>query len=468
MGDLRVELYGTHVGDLFEKANTFDFRVADAGIERFGIGSTVLSYAVPLVRTARRNDAPLRRNFFDEVLPEGRARKRLAGNAAIASDYTVGMLRRYGRDVAGALQVWDPTAPGEPKSPVASPVDDAGIRRILVEVASTPIGNTTAARKSSLAGVQDKIVLAKTDDGWAEPLDGFPSTHIIKPVVPTLPTMIFDEEYGARIARHLGLTTYGTELVNFAGATALVIERYDRSPDTADGRIHQEDFNQALGFGGDGKYEVHGHIGIAAIAELLRRQIGNDATAELLRLTTLSVAVGNLDMHAKNVSVLHLPDGTARLAPAYDIVPQRHHTGFDDDFAFRINGIFEHDRIALTDLIAEGEKWKVPDAEQIVRDTVESIAEFVATQRPDPGAHHSLAEDIQRMCGHLLDGRGAGGEATPSPAAARAALRRKQKGLGSTPNGGTGGSFAAHERPDADIELREPPQSPGGWGGPVG
>ncbi len=30
----------------------------------------------------------------------------------------------------------------------------------------------------------------------------------------------------------------------------------------------------------------------------------------------VAVAVGNLDMHAKNVSVLHPPDGTCQLGPA--------------------------------------------------------------------------------------------------------------------------------------------------------
>lgn len=465
MADLRVELYGTHVGDLIEKASTFDFRVADAGVERFGVGSTVLSFAVPLARTSLPRNAPVRRNFFDEVLPEGRARTRLAGNASIAPDYTIGMLQRYGRDVAGALQIWNPAAPGEPKTPTVSPVDDDRIRQILAEVGSAPIGNTTARRISSLAGVQDKIVLAKTPQGWAEPLDGFPSTHIIKPIVASMPSLIFDEEYGARIARHLGLTSFDTALVNFAGVTALVIERYDRTPTTEDGRLHQEDFNQALGYGGEAKYESDGHAGLAAIAELLRRQIGHHATTDLLRLTTLSVAVGNLDMHAKNISVLHLPDGTAQLAPAYDVVPQTHQP-VDQDFAFRINGIFEHDRITLTDLIAEGERWRVPSAEEVVHRTVSEVAEFVNTNRASPGAHHSLTSDIQRMCDNLLSGRGTSGAPASKSFTTRSPTRRKAKGSGATPNGGNGGSYSDRDRPEADFELRELPNSPGGWGGP--
>jgi serine/threonine-protein kinase HipA len=39
---------------------------------------------------------------------------------------------------------------------------------------------------------------------------------------------------------------------------AVVIERYDRSPDAPQGRIHQEDFNQVLGAVGNQKYQKYG------------------------------------------------------------------------------------------------------------------------------------------------------------------------------------------------------------------
>lgn len=70
---------------------------------------------------------------------------------------------------------------------------------------------------------------------------------ILKPAPAEHPQLIFDEEYGARIARALGLAEFETRTATFAGAHALVIERYDRAPDAPLGRIHQEDVNQALG-----------------------------------------------------------------------------------------------------------------------------------------------------------------------------------------------------------------------------
>lgn len=459
MTELRVELYGTHVGQIREQRESFDFIVAPEGIRRFNLGSATLSFAVPLLVSRRPREAPTRRNFFDELLPEGKARSRLAGKAQIAQDYTVGMLERYGRDVAGAVKIWNPDAPGEPRTPNARPVSNKDIRTLLDNVARDPIGNSKPERMSSLAGVQDKIVLGFVDGQWAEPLDGFASTHIIKPIVGSLPSLIFDEEYGARIARHLGLAAFDTRVEVFDGRSALVIERYDRTDTELDRRLHQEDFNQALGYGGDAKYEAEGRTGgLKEIADLLRAQVSREAVDDLLRLTTLSVAVGNLDMHAKNISVLHLPDGSHKLAPAYDVVPQLHLVK-DRNFAFAVNGVFRHDDITADDLITEGVRWRASNPEQIVTDTIAGVRDFVNTERPLPGAHPDLDRIIDGLCTTLTSPR-----RRPST---DSSSRRKDRGLGRTSRGGNGGSYAAQERHEADFELREPPNSPGGWGGPV-
>lgn len=430
MPDLAVDLYGEHLGMLVEDRRSFDFEAAVTAVTRWGVGSDILSFAVPLTMHPRRDDAAVRRNFFDEVLPEGRARARLAGNAKLAPDYTIGMLARYGRDVAGALKIWDPDEAGDPRTPDLLIVDDSRIRDMLAEVATAPLGNATIRRMSSLAGIQDKIVIARIGDDWAEPLDGYASTHIIKPVMPDYPTLIFDEEYGARIARHVGLSAFSTDVQVFDGVSALVIERFDRSPDAPDRRIHQEDFNQALGMSGEGKYESEGHPGLAAIARILAT-FDPRAVEGLLRMTALSLAIGNLDMHAKNIAVLHHPDGTPELAPMYDVVPQLHQP-FPPDLALFINGRERHGDVRLDDLVAEGRSWGVRDAERIVTGTVQSVHDTVRTESPHPGAQPGLASGIERIASRLLDG--------------------ETGTIDSRPRDGRG--------------PRPPAQSPGGWGGP--
>lgn len=172
MGDLVVELYGTPVGMLAGTWRSFDFLPDPAAVARFGLDSPVLSVAIPLVAVAVRSRKDRRQNFFRELLPEGRMLTRLAQQAGLVEQDVIGLLRAYGRDVAGALQIWDPDVPGEPKPPALEPLSSAGVARMLEHVQDNPLGNKPSVGKTSLAGVQGKIVLARTADGWSRLLDG--------------------------------------------------------------------------------------------------------------------------------------------------------------------------------------------------------------------------------------------------------------------------------------------------------
>ena len=85
------------------------------------------------------------------------------------------------------------------------------------------------------------------------------SNHIVKPPSTRFPTITFDEEYGFRADKAAGLTRLSAWIDDFDGVAGLVIERYDRSPDALQGRIHQEDMNQALGASGNEKYAARDH-----------------------------------------------------------------------------------------------------------------------------------------------------------------------------------------------------------------
>src|SRR5680860_1056154 len=239
-------------------------------------------------------------------------------------------------------------------------------------------------------------------------LDGYPSTHILKPVPRDLPTVIYDEEYGSRLVRAIGLASFQTRLEEFGGVPALVIERYDRSPTAPQGRVHQEDFNQALGAAGDEKYQRHGgKVSLARIARLLKQATSPDSLNRLLRMAVLSVAVGNLDMHAKNLSLLHHPDGTITLAPAYDFVPQVHQRN-DGELALAVAGEYRHAEIRRSHLIEEAEEWGLTDAEQVIDDVLERTLETLMNEEPHPRTHSGLTEDITRFTRNLLGGRAAG------------------------------------------------------------
>ncbi len=409
MADLRVELYGRLVGHLVgTSSRTFDFRTDRSVLEHWAPGSTVLSESVPLSLVENRARAARRRNYFAELLPEGRVLSDLAARARLREADVVGLLARYGRDVAGAVELYDPDAPGEPRTPRATPLTDEQVGALLRDTRGMPLGNSPYSGKSSLAGVQDKIVLALVDDVWHQVHDGYPSTHILKPHSTANPTIIYDEEYATRIAARLGLTHGTPRLHEFDGRTALVIERFDRSPDAPRGRLHQEDMNQALGARGDEKYqEIGGKVSLVRIAQVLRRAAGPTAVDQLLRYITLTVAVGNLDMHAKNVSMLHLPDGSARLAPMYDVVPLRHQPT-DGRLALAVNGVYVHSAVTARDLVSEGEAWGSRASADVVRSTLDDVASVVASEAPDSRAQPGLRDEILGFTRNLLAGRPTG------------------------------------------------------------
>ena len=101
---------------------------------------------------------------------------------------------------------------------------------------------------ASLGGIQDKVLLTRTGEGWAWPSAGAMSTHLIKPepisTQVVVPQIIRYEHWALRLAADAGLPAAKADLQTFAGREALVVERFDRR----DGRrTHQEDFTQALG-----------------------------------------------------------------------------------------------------------------------------------------------------------------------------------------------------------------------------
>ena len=226
---LAVELHGTLLGHLEgSDSRTADFHPSEEGIAAFGVGSRVLSVAIPLTPVLPRHHAARRRTWFVELMPEGDQLEYMLAQAAVRRGDILGFLAHYGRDIAGAVQLWDVDDPTEPRTPGLEAVDRTGIRRLLEEPQVAPLGNEVRVGKTSLAGVQPKIVLARVQGSWNRVIGGYPSTHILKPRVSARPTSIYDEEYGSRLARSLGLLDYATDIVDFDGLDALVVERFDR------------------------------------------------------------------------------------------------------------------------------------------------------------------------------------------------------------------------------------------------
>jgi len=112
------------------------------------------------------------------------------------------------------------------------------------------------------------------------------------------------------------------EVLEFDGAIAIVIERFDRVTQGKEIlRLHAEDCCQALGVPPERKYENEGGPGAMPISDLLR----NTSTATIEDVAAFAHAlifnwlIAGTDAHAKNYSLLIGVQGHVRLAPLYDI-----------------------------------------------------------------------------------------------------------------------------------------------------
>lgn len=96
------------------------------------------------------------------------------------------------------------------------------------------------------------------------------------------------------------------------------MRRFDR---VRGGRIHQEDYCQALDVSPEHKYG-DGQSGVSydGVAKFVGDVFGAEGRTEFVRRLAFVVASGNSDAHLKNWSLQWLKSSTATLSPCYDQV----------------------------------------------------------------------------------------------------------------------------------------------------
>lgn len=287
-------------------------------------------------------------------------RETLAYDFGVASDDTLGLLGALGRDCAGALVVippeQEPPGPGE-----WLPIDEDGVRERLARLHVEPLGVGGRVRVS-LAGMQAKLLLARSSDGtWRLPVDGAPSTHILEPEIPLVEGSVMTEGFCLRVARALGIEAADCEVLDVGTRSVLVVTRYDRAgADDGTVRIHQEDFCQALGLEPGRKYQRGRSPSFAEMAAVLVRWARPEERRRLLDLMTLNVCLGNADAHAKNYALLHPPGAPIRLAPAYDVMCTLHDRRVQTTMGLWVNGVADLTTVTAEDLVAEATAWGLP------------------------------------------------------------------------------------------------------------
>jgi len=186
--------------------------------------------------------------------------------------------------------------------------------------------------KFSISGVQAKLSIKLNNETKSLEVTAQSGEYILKPQTAIFPDIPQNENLCMNIASNVGIEIPPHILVKLKdGSFAYVIKRFDRVKGE---KLHQEDFAQILGTAK--KYEGS----IERIAKTLRRisdMPGLDLQFLFERIL-LNFIIGNGDAHLKNFSIVHKPDGSVRLSPAYDIVSSKLVLPSEEDTALTING----------------------------------------------------------------------------------------------------------------------------------
>ncbi|MEO6776588.1 MAG: type II toxin-antitoxin system HipA family toxin [Kofleriaceae bacterium] len=280
--------------------------------------------------------------FFANLLPEGQARQAVCGRLGISIDNDIALLRAIGGECAGALSVVE-RGPRRrsTRDEAYEPLTDARLAKLIGDDAVVPLLIGGPPTRLSLAGAQDKLPVALFDGELYLPLEGAPSTHILKLPNPRYRHLPLNEAYVMGLAAQLGFDVAGVDVVTKTDPPSLLVERYDRrvGADQDVERLHQEDLCQALGLPPGQRYEQEGGPSFARAVVVVRDHVQQPVVdvRRLLEWLAFNVVVGNSDGHAKNLALLY--DGpTARLAPFYDLLSTRQYPALDHQLAMSIAG----------------------------------------------------------------------------------------------------------------------------------
>ena len=258
--------------------------------------------------------------FFSNLLPEGFLRVLSAKAGKVAESDEYGLLRVLGSDLPGAVTAEEVPSPAahELEPPPASDI-------------------SPGAWRFSLAGVQFKLsAMVNEEGGVTVPAQGVGGDWIIKFPGRSLGDVVLNEFAMMALASRIGIPIPETRLVpvneianllpglDYGDGEALLSRRFDRPKDG--GKVHMEDFAQALGQFPYQKYERYSYANIASV---LAARTGREAALDFTRRVVFSSLIGNGDLHLKNVSLLYENPRQPTLSPAYDFLCTRAHVAND-------------------------------------------------------------------------------------------------------------------------------------------
>lgn len=309
--------------------------------------------AMPLSASLPLRPEPFSRNetrpFFAGVLPEEESRLLIAKAFGISNKNDFALLARIGAECAGAVSLLPPGELPVTSHPSYQEINAGELAERLELLPRRPLLAGETGIRLSLAGAQGKLAVRISDGRIFLPLDGSPSSHILKPENPHFSGLVENEYFCMKLAAEAGFEVAEVEIGEVEGIRFLQVKRYDRRR-LSDGRlerIHQEDFCQALGVPPELKYQQEGGPSLKKCFELVR-SVSTIPGPDLLRLfdaVVFNVLIGNNDAHGKNFSFLR-ERNSIRFAPLYDLVSTQAYPDLASEMAMKLGGERDPRRVA--------------------------------------------------------------------------------------------------------------------------
>ena len=263
-------------------------------------------------------------SYFQNLLPEGHNRDRLALERRCSPDNEFELLAAAGHDLMGALEVEPvPLREGIPNT-VRHWHTALGLDVLEPGFVESPVEDAAA-----LPGVVTKFSAVQDGRRYVVKRHGAAGSFILKLPSTRHPDLVANEAAGYQLCAALGLDCAEAKVISRADADLpeqlpfdeiLAVRRFDR--DTNGHRVHMEEFAQVLQYEPKRKYGrglMTDYPDMLRVIDRLSSRPAQDVQ-EFVKRFVAFVLMGNVDAHLKNWALIY-PDGiTPRLAPLYDPV----------------------------------------------------------------------------------------------------------------------------------------------------
>ena len=281
--------------------------------------------------------------FFENLLPEGEVKQAIENLTHKNVSDEFHFLKEFGIDCAGAFILSPFDSYKKIKTFKSKELKLEKIYEYLRD--KRPLTGTIINEEGgrfSLAGAQDKFPVIYKKKRLYIPLNGEPTTHILKPELryhKDTGDTPYNEHFCMKLAGLIGLNVPKSNLIEGEFPLYLV-ERFDRKV-TQDKtlRIHQEDFCQAQGLTSRKKYEDDGGPKLFENYKLIKSTsaVPLKDLSQFLKWFWFNLLIGNNDCHSKNLSFLHTDKGI-RLSPFYDLLCTSIYKDITSLFSYKIGG----------------------------------------------------------------------------------------------------------------------------------